>query len=168
MRNLDANVKVFFKPFYMNSAVAIAKTVEIDKKFVWRIFFYGNKIDKNIPASGHISFVLNNENYKTFCNKLNKLNICTGNTDFQDVIDKGVNFPEPFPSAVAVRAAFLQSSQDHSKPVPEEFFSRMIFEVLIANINHYKSYKLQIINHYFRSGIQKKCRSFFASIKNKF
>ena len=117
MRNLDANVKVLFKPFYVNNAVTIAKTVEIDENFVCRIFVYGNEIDKNIPALAEIPFVRTNENYKTFCNKLNELNICTGNTDFQDVIDKRVNFPEPFPSAVT----FVESSQGHSKLVPEEF-----------------------------------------------
>ena len=52
---------------------------------------------------------------------MSELNICTGNTDFQDVIDKRVNFPEPFPSAVTLRAAFVESSQGHSKLVPEEF-----------------------------------------------
>ena len=121
MRNLDANAKVVFKPFYMNNAMTIAKTVEIDENFVCRIFVYGNEIDKNIPALAELPFVLTNENYKTFCNKLNELNISTGNADFQDVIDKRVNFPEPFPSAVTLRAAFVESSQGHSKLVPEEF-----------------------------------------------
>ena len=117
MRNLDANVKVFFKPFYMNSAVSTAKTVEIDENCVSRILVYANEIDKNIPALAEIPFVLNNENYKTFCNKLNKLNVCTRNTDFQDVIDKRVNFPELLSSEVTVRAAF----QGHRKLVPEKF-----------------------------------------------
>ena len=63
MRNLDANVKVLFKPFY--DAVTIAKTVEIDENFVCRIFVYGNEIDKNIPALAEIPFVLTNKNYKT-------------------------------------------------------------------------------------------------------
>ena len=58
MRNLDANVKVFFKPFYMNSAVSIAKTVEIDESFVyrrWRTDSQGsnenqlNTFDENTP-----------------------------------------------------------------------------------------------------------------------
>ena len=43
--------------------------------------------------------------------KLNKLNICYENTDFQDVIDKRINFPEPFPSADTVQAAFVESPQ---------------------------------------------------------
>ena len=60
MRNLDANVKVLFKPFYVNNAVTIAKTVEIDENFVCRIFVYGNEIDKNIPALAEIPFVLTN------------------------------------------------------------------------------------------------------------
>ena len=51
----------------MNSAVSIAKIVKIDEYFVWRIFDYGNEIDKNIPAVAEIPFVLNNKNYKTFC-----------------------------------------------------------------------------------------------------
>ena len=105
----------------MNSAVSIAKTVEIDENFVWRIFAYGNEIDKNIPALTEIPFVLNNENYENFCNKLSELNVCTGNTDFQDVIDKRVNFSKPFPSVVTVRAAFVESSRGHTKPVPEGF-----------------------------------------------
>ena len=58
---------------------------------------------------------------------MNELNICTGNTDFQDVIDKRVNFPEPFPSAVT----FVESSQGHSKLVPEDL---ILLEVLTANI----------------------------------
>ena len=80
-RNLDANVNVLFKSFYINSVVSIAKTVEIDGNDVWRIFVYKNEIDKNIPALFEIPFVLNNKNYKTFCNKLNEFNVCTGNTD---------------------------------------------------------------------------------------
>lgn len=60
IRNLDANVKVFFKVFYIDSAVSIAKTVEIDEDFVWRIFDSGNEIDKNIPALSELPFVLNN------------------------------------------------------------------------------------------------------------
>ena len=67
MVNLDANFKVFFKPFYMNSAVSIAKTAEVDETFVWRIFVYGNEIGKNISARTEIPFMLNNKNYKTFC-----------------------------------------------------------------------------------------------------
>ena len=56
--HLDANVKVFFKPFYMNSAVSIAKTVEIDESFVyrrWRTDSQGsnenqlNTFDENTP-----------------------------------------------------------------------------------------------------------------------
>ena len=121
MVNLDANFKAFFKPFYMKSAVSIAKTAEVDETFVWRIFVYGNEIGKNISARTEIPFMLNNKNYKTFFNKLNELNVCTGNDDFQDVIDKLVNFPEPFPRAVTVRTAFIQSSQGNTKLVPEEF-----------------------------------------------
>ena len=101
--------------------MTIAKTVEIDENFICRIFVHGSEIDKNITALPEIRFVLTNKNYKTFCNKLNELNICTGKTDFPDVIDKHVNFPEPFPSAVTLRAAFVESSQGHSKLVPEEF-----------------------------------------------
>ena len=111
MRNLYANLKVFLKLFYMNSAVLKAKTVEIDENFVWRIFVYGNVIDKNISALAEIPFVLTDEHYKTLCNKLNELNICTVNTDFQDVIDNRVNFPEPFPSAVKGRATFVKLSR---------------------------------------------------------
>ena len=121
MRNLDANLKVFLKLFYMKSAVLKAETVKIDKNFVWRIFVYGNIIDKNISAFAKIPFVLTDEHYKTLSNKFNKLNICTGNTDFQDVIDNRVNFPDPFPSAVKRRAIFVESSKGHRKLVPEEF-----------------------------------------------
>ena len=107
MRNLYANLKVFLKLFYMNSAVLKAKTVEIDENFVWRIFVYGNVIDKNISALAEISFVLTDEHDRTLCNELNELNICTVNTDFQDVIDNLVNFAEPFPSAVKGMATFV-------------------------------------------------------------
>ena len=42
---------------------------------------------------------------------MNKLNIFNENTDFQDVINKRVNFPEPFPSANTAEAAFVESPQ---------------------------------------------------------
>ena len=67
MRNLGGNAQVFYEPFYMKSAVSIAKIVKIDEYFVWRIFDYGNEIDKNIPAVAEIPFVLNNKNYKNVC-----------------------------------------------------------------------------------------------------
>ena len=51
--------------------------------------------------------MLTDEHDRTLCNELNELNICTVNTDFQDVIDNLLNFAEPFPSAVKGMATFV-------------------------------------------------------------
>ena len=66
---------------------------------------------------------------------MNELNVSTGNTDFQNIINKHGNLLEPFPS-----------SQGHSKYFPTEF--NIIWSINCKYLADRDNLSIECKNHY--------------------
>ena len=64
---------------------------------------------------------ISDNNISQFVLKFNELNICEGNNEFGDVLNRRIDFMEPFPSQDGARSAVVEASKGHSKFVKEEF-----------------------------------------------
>ena len=88
MRGTFSSNKIFFKPYYHNSSVAVDITMISDIGFKWKFLVCENNILPDIPCLFNLPNQLMQQNFKELCIAISEINVCEGNVDFHEVLEK--------------------------------------------------------------------------------
>ena len=111
----------YFLPSDTLCGVVVSLTLQIEDDMTWCIFVDSNKIQNDSQPLQLLPSILSDVNVKEFCSKLNNLNICNGNSDFEDVLSSRVDLSEPFPNSSGDRVAWVEASLGKTKLIKESF-----------------------------------------------
>lgn len=106
MVNLNIPDKIYYRPYYSDDGcVYNSITLHVHSNFQWSMSVFGNNICADVAPLNNLPRTIDEKNCADFCLMIDSLNICSGNKDFSDVIEKRVKFKEPFESITGGRAA---------------------------------------------------------------
>ena len=67
-------------------------------------------LDASSEVLRELPTYISDNNISQFVLKFNELNICEGNNEFGDVLNRRIDFMEPFPSQDGARSAVVEAS----------------------------------------------------------
>ena len=121
-RNLPIHERVFFKTNYSDGSISTPLTITVSEDMSWECCVFGTAVDKaNSSALKDIPQLLSGKNIIDITHQFGTMKICPGNLDFNDILEKRVDFKEPFLSSDGSCAAWVESSHGHSKLIRENF-----------------------------------------------
>ena len=109
-----------YRPQILDHGVSSGITLTIASDLTWKISVFTNEIE-NSQLLTNLPSIVNEDTISQFVEVLASCSICSGNRDFVDVLNKRVDFREPFLGADQQRSAYVESVKGGSRLVKEDF-----------------------------------------------
>ena len=111
MKNINVPYRVYYKPVLSNGDVVSQMTLKITKEMEWAIIVQGKEVNISESPFKELSTILRTDNMKLFISVLNSVNICEGNNDFEDLIQKRVMIETQFRGLDGEDVAVIESNR---------------------------------------------------------
>ena len=112
---------IYSKQSLESSGLTTSYSFHINDDMTWRMFALHHEVNPESKLLNDLPTKINDDNLDQFVYKFKHMNICSGNKDFQDVLDRRIDFKDPFPSATGGSAAWVESSKGKSRLIKKEF-----------------------------------------------
>ena len=141
---------VYSKQIIGSYGLTTLYSLYINDDMSWGVFALNQQINLECAELHDLPLKIDNTNIDQFVKKFINLNVCTGNRDFEDVLNRRVDFKDPFPSVDGGSAAWVESSKGKTKLIKNEFDTiRSIDCSVLVNgdtcCNSCKSYKKHLL-----------------------
>ena len=87
----------------------------------WKRFALNQQLDPTSSELQDLPVKIDNSDVGHFVSKFKNMNICCRNTDFKEVLNRHVDFKDPFSSVDGGSAAWAESSKGHCRLIKSEF-----------------------------------------------
>ena len=113
---------IYYKPVVSKSKVYVPLTLTIRDDLTWSVCVNeGVEISSTHECFRNLPQNLNDGNIGLFAEKFSTFKTCSGNQDFEGLLERRIDFKESFPNKEGGKAAWVESSNGHVKLEKKNF-----------------------------------------------
>lgn len=115
--------RIYYQPLAGIHGIFVPITLKLNlqNNMSWKLYVNGNMLAFNNEPLCQLPEFINDISITDYVSKFKSFNICPGNTEYADVLQRRVDFREPFAGDNNERTAYVESTNGFTKLVKEEF-----------------------------------------------
>ena len=130
--NSSCEDRVYVQLSLLTRSVTAPLTLRVRSDASWCVYVYNSEVKNISDELKELPVNITDQTIDQFCQKFKCLNICAGNENCEDVIERRVDCKEPFAGSSGDRIAWIEATVGRSKLLKENFdvISVNIYQVI--------------------------------------